>query len=97
MFSPNGKEIIFDSSRENNGRDAIYTMNASDGKNVVKVSHDGFSDSDPAFSTTGSQIVFVSRRNGVSELFSMNRDGSDEAQLTHRHDGKADLFPSWGG
>lgn len=97
MFSPNGKEIIFDSSRENNGRHAIYTINASDGTDVVKVSHDGFNDSDPAYSTTGSEIVFVSRRNGVAELFSMNRDGSNETQLTHRDDGKADLFPSWGG
>lgn len=97
MFSPNGKEIMFDSSRQNDGNYGIYTMDASDGKNVVRLSHDMFSDSDPAFSTTGSEIVFVSRRNDVSELFSMNRDGSDETQLTHRHDGKADLFPSWGG
>jgi Tol biopolymer transport system component len=97
MFSPNGEKIIFESSRENNGKRGIFTMNASDGNNVVKISHDGFSDSAPAFSTTGSQIVFVSRRNGAAELFSMNRDGSDETQLTHREDGKADVFPSWGG
>jgi Tol biopolymer transport system component len=52
-FSPDGKEIIFDSLRQNNGKYGIYIMDATDGKPIVKVSHDNFSDLEPAFSPSG--------------------------------------------
>lgn len=96
MFSPDGKEIIFDSLRQNNGKYGIYIMDATDGKPVIKVSHDDLSDLEPAFSPSGARIVFRSSRGSGAELFVMNRDGSNEVQLTHRAPGTADVFPSWG-
>jgi Tol biopolymer transport system component len=84
----------FQSNRD--GHPEIYIMHA-DGTTVIKTSHDQFSDSEPAFSPTGTKIVFRSRRRGNgAELFSVNRAGQGLEQLTRRSGGTADVYPSWG-
>jgi TolB protein len=76
----------------------IFTMNA-DGSNVHRVTNDESTNSEPAFSPDGKQIVFVGDRrvNGKSlefpKIFVVDVDGSNERQLTK---GKSlDLEPSF--
>jgi TolB protein len=52
-----------------------------------------YDDYSPAWSPDGSKIVFGSTRTGNRDLFLMNADGSDEAQLTF-HEG-IDWTPAW--
>ena len=47
----------------------------------------------PAWSPTGDKIVFVSNRDGNSEIYTMNPDGSDVHRLT-RHPA-SDFTPTW--
>ncbi|MEE8129700.1 MAG: hypothetical protein V3T48_05405, partial [Vicinamibacterales bacterium] len=46
------------------------------------------------WSPDGLQIVFVSRRDGNSEIFIMNADGTGQVNLTNRPLTK-DFEPSW--
>src|SRR4051794_9341968 len=62
-------------STTSNGSD-IFLMNA-DGSNVQRLTSTGL-DSEPTWSPDGSQIAYVSRRNGLyTELYAMNTDGTN--------------------
>jgi Tol biopolymer transport system component len=50
-------------------------------------------DGDPSFSGDGTQIVFVSGRDGSLDLYLMNADGTNVRRLTNDHG--IDLFPSF--
>jgi len=49
----------------------------------------------PAWSPDGSKIVFVSGRDGVSEIYVMKPDGSDQTRLTHLPKLTYKLEPHW--
>ena len=65
----------------------IYTMNANGG-DVTRVTRDGSTNTEPAFSADGKRIVFVGERgikgksNERPHLFVVDVDGSNERQLT---------------
>lgn len=70
----------------------IITMPAAGG-DPLTISDGLGDDTDPAWSPDGSQIAFVSRREGQSELYIMNADGSNVRQLTFDLDVASD--PAW--
>jgi len=84
-ISRDGKTIAFVKG-VNNGAE-IFTMSA-DGGDVRQVTNNSSTDSEPAFSPNGKQIVFVGdRRNSAaagepSHIFIVDVDGSNQRQLT---------------
>ena len=89
-WSPDGNQMTFVSRRDmettsdaynnaHSGHDEVFVMDV-DGGNLTQLTTEG--DSRPAWSPDGSQIAFVSYRNGGLEIFVMDADGSNQAQLT---------------
>lgn len=79
-WSPDRCWIAF--SRSVMGNDDIYVMSA-DGKTIRRLTTDPADDIFPDWSPDGTQISFVSYRDGgYRNLFVMNADGSNQRQLT---------------
>jgi WD40-like Beta Propeller Repeat len=86
----NGK-IAFHTDRD--GNNEIYLVNPGGG-GLVRLTSNSASDSDPAWSPDGSQIVFVSNRDaGNFEIYKMNADGTGQTRLTNNPAFDAD--PNW--
>jgi len=77
--SPDSKRIAFVSDR--NGQPNIYTMNASDGSNVLQLTTDAGADVQPAYTPDG-RIVYYAKRDSDSGFFIMHADGSNQQRLT---------------
>ena len=78
-WSPDGRKIVFRSTRNRN-RD-IYVMNA-DGSGKRNLTRNAAWDSRPSWSPDGRKIAFVSNRDGRLEAHVMNADGSGQRSLT---------------
>jgi len=76
-FSPDGKRIVFVSSRNGISND-IYIMNV-DGNNLTNLTNNNRSNLYPRFSPDGSKIVFTSD----GDVYIMNVDGSHLINLTN--------------
>ncbi len=84
-FSPDGKQIVFTSSRD--GDPDLYVMNA-DGTGVRQLTNaDGY-DGGPFFSPDGNWIIFRSDRQkkDMLQLFAISVDGKTEVPLTDNLD-----------
>ena len=64
-FSPDGKRIVFRSSR--NGNMNLYLMDA-DGRNVRQLTNGPWRDNFPVFSPDGKAIAFSSDRDGPKDI-----------------------------
>jgi len=84
--------IVFESGRTGGGD--IYRV-APDGSALRRLTTHGASDSDPVASPDGSQIAFVSTRDGDAELFVMHADGEAAGLRQLTHNGTNDLEPTW--
>ncbi|MGI9106316.1 MAG: Calx-beta domain-containing protein [Pyrinomonadaceae bacterium] len=80
--------ITFQSDRD--GNDEIYAVNAMDGLNPVRITNHPSFDLDPARSSDGARVVWVSNRTGVGvevsdnlEIYAANADGSRVSRLTN--------------
>ena len=82
-FSPDGSKLAF----ERDG--AIYVVPTAGGTPAL-LTDDGFS---PAWSPDGTKIAFASLRDGNSEIYTMNADGSSQTRITN--DPGAQWDPSW--
>jgi TolB protein len=84
-YSPDGKQIVFTSSRD--GDPDLYLMDA-DGSNVRQLTNVPGYDGGPFFSPDGKWIVFRSDRQKehMLQLFMISVDGKKEVQLTNNLD-----------
>jgi TolB protein len=80
-FSPDGKQIVFTSSRD--GDPDLYVMDA-DGSNVRQLTNTPGYDGGPFFSPDGKWVIFRSDRQKehMLQLFMISADGKTEVQLT---------------
>jgi Tol biopolymer transport system component len=78
--SPGGTRIAFGSSVSENDVE-MFVANF-DGTDLTRVTVSAGYDSDPTWSPDGSQIAFISSRDGNFELYVMDPDGSNVVQLT---------------
>ena len=89
----NGK-IAFTSERD--GNPEIYVMNA-DGTGQTRLTNHSGTDDDASWSPDGSQIAFVSNRDGDGNLgiYVMDAGGSGVVQLTDPQSPVFDHLPAW--
>ncbi len=81
LDNPFGKKFYFD----------IFTVNPS-GTNIERFTIDNGSNEDPSWSADGRHLVFSSTRNGGSDLYFINSDGTGETRLTS---GMSCYLPDW--
>ena len=80
-ISPDGTEIAFVSFRD--GEDEIYKIKT-DGSVLMQLTDNLISDDSPQFSPDGQKIVFRSKRENLSyDIFIMNADGTEQANLSN--------------
>ena len=80
-FSPDGKHIVFTSSRD--GDPDLYIMDAN-GENVRQIVNQPGYDGGPFFSPDGNWIIFRSdrKKEHMLQLYAVSVDGKTEVQLT---------------
>ncbi|WP_152996203.1 TolB family protein [Pseudoalteromonas sp. H105] len=87
-FLPDGK-ILFHSKT---GPSQICIADI-DGGNLIKLTNNDANDWSPKVSPDGTQIVFVSNRDGNQEIYTMNIDGSQQKRITFNE--TDDWGPIW--
>lgn len=83
--SPDGSRIAF-TGRDAGGSLDVYVV-ARDGSGLTRLTTSAATDDQPAWSPDGSRIAFRSTRDGKSDVWVMNADGSGQRNLT-----KADVW-----
>jgi Tol biopolymer transport system component len=86
-WSPDGTRIAFD-------RGEIYAINA-DGTGLKRLTNNRVWDQVPVWSPDGRKIAFYSVRNGRSDIYVMNPDGSNQQNVSHRGQTKVSGLFSW--
>lgn len=64
-----------------------------DGSNIIKLTHNDYNNWSPKVSPDGTQIVFLSNRDGNQEIYTMNVDGSNQKRITFND--VEDWDPAW--
>ena len=90
-FSPDGRYFAIAAKRKD--RDDLVILDVKRGKEDRRI-HVGLNGlQTPQWSPDGKQLVFTGFSNGFTDLFIVNRDGTELRRLTN--DKFADLHPSW--
>ena len=90
-FSPDGQ--FFAIAAKHKDRDDIVILDVAKDREVGRIPLPLNGALSPAWSPDGKQLVFTGQDGGISDLFLVNRDGSDLRRLTN--DRYADLQASW--
>jgi TolB protein len=77
-LSPDGKQVVFMSRREENWD--IYVVNV-DGSGLQRLTNDPADDGLPTWSPDGNAVAFVSNRGGPWAVWAMTPDGAGKRQL----------------
>lgn len=82
-WSPDSEELAYCAFRQQDGKLEvdIYAIPAAGGEEK-RLTCGGFNDG-PEYSPNGKQIWFNSTRTGLMQIWRMNRDGSEQTQMTH--------------
>ena len=94
-WSPDGKQIVFQSDRVGFRNYEIYVMDA-DGANQQRLTENRKNDRSPSWSPDGKRIAFSSVRREEHfsyEIYVMDADGANQQRLTENL--KNDRNPSW--
>jgi TolB protein len=87
VFSPDGKTLAFHVGRD------VHIMPVEGGE-PRRLTVDPANGMYPAWSPSGGRIAFMTWRNGKTEIFTMNADGSDQKVLVSMERGDA-VDPRW--
>jgi TolB protein len=90
-WSPDARAITLTLSHEGNAE--LYRISAEDGRILARLTNNPAIDSSPSFSPDGSQIAFVSNRQGSPQIFVMPASGGAARRLTFQ--GKYNQTPRW--
>ena len=90
-WSPDGKYLAFAAKR--GSRDVIVIVDVARNKEVKRIEVKLSGVTTPSWSPDGQQLVFTGYDGGLSDLFTVKRDGSGLRRLTE--DKYADLHPVW--
>lgn len=105
-WSPDGKELAYCAFREIDGRQQVdvYAVPAEGGEEL-RLTGGGFNDG-PEYSPDGKHIWYNSTRSGLMQVWRMERDGSNQTQITKNRrnnwfghvspDGKKVVYLSYG-
>lgn len=93
-WSPDGQYLLFHSNPLVDGlpRFDVFRVRA-DGSELTNLTNTPGNNFMADWSPDGARIVFVSQRNGNSELYVMNADGSNQIRLTESQ--SENLLPRW--
>lgn len=96
-WSPDGRRLAFMSDRDGNFE--VYVANA-DGSGPTRLTDNPLQDENPVWSPDGTKLAFDRRECAprcVSNILTMNADGTDETPLTSNAPGSAvnDREPAW--
>lgn len=86
----NGR-IAFATNRDGNFE--IYSMNP-DGSGLTRLTSNGTTDAQPAWSPEGTKVAFTSFGPGYPQIWVMNADGTGSTRLTDNFPG-GDSAPAW--
>ncbi len=98
-FSPDGHWLAFTSERDGNPEiyvtriACLYAASRCKDSDAHRLTNNGFTDDQAAWSPDSNHIVFQSNRDGDFEIYSMNVDGSQQTRLTNNP--RRDLQPNW--
>jgi Tol biopolymer transport system component len=90
-WSPDGKFLAFAAKR--GPRDDIVIVDVARNKQVGRIQLKLSGVTTPSWSPDGQQLVFTGYDGGISDLYTINRDGSNLQRLTS--DKYGDLHPVW--
>ncbi|MDQ3137165.1 MAG: BamA/TamA family outer membrane protein [Gemmatimonadota bacterium] len=90
-WSPDGKFLAFAAKR--GPRDDIVVVDVARNKQVERIQLKLSGVTTPSWSPDGTQLVFTGYDGGISDLYTIDRDGSDLRRLTS--DRYGDLHPVW--
>ncbi|MBG7609433.1 MAG: serine/threonine-protein kinase [Anaerolineae bacterium] len=91
-WSPDGRLIAF-TSLQANGRAQIYVVQLATQK-IIRLSEEYNIDINPSWSADSSQLLFITTRNGPYQIWTMNRDGSNQLRFSTSRDLK-NSHPVW--
>ena len=93
VISPDGKKVVFTLGTVQTGSASPLWIVNSDGTGLTQLTTDGAIDYRPTWSPDGSELAFVSTRDGNAEIYVMNADGTGQVNITN--DAASDNAPAW--